>query len=571
MPGVKHEPPDFPCQPNEFGTAKPGPRAVLTRSRLRHKRGIPSFRQCANLKPVSKPTSALRRGGGLIWPPDRVPIAVETALEITPHASHPRPQDSKLRTFPGSTFRPPWILPELAGKLVILDFWTYCCINCIHIIPTLKRIEEKYPDDIVVIGVHSPKFAGEKVTDNLIHAIERYEIVHPVVHDTDFTIWKKFAIRAWPTLVFIGPDGYILGQLPGEPDPDMLEASIDDVMQDMQGKGILTGDAAGLLKPAAASGDTTLRFPGKIAHDPDTGEFAVADSNHNRILTLDRAGNVTRTIGSGAIALKDGAFEAAAFFRPQGLCMQQGIVWVADTENHCIRKVDLAKETVSTVAGTGSQGPALKDRGPGKQVALSSPWDVSLKDGTLYVANAGTHQIGVYEIEAGMAGPFAGTGAEALQDGERTQGAFAQPSGLSIGEGKLFLADSETSAIRSVDLSDAGGIVTYVGTGLFDFGDEDGTGPQASLQHPLGVHYAGGRVHIADSYNHKIKTLDLGTREVTTVAASTALVCEDTSCTRLWEPAGVIEVDGHLYITDTNNHRILKIGLDTGKTEIFLH
>ncbi len=464
----------------------------------------------------------------------------------------------------------PLDLPDLTGKLVILDFWTYCCINCIHIVPTLKRIEEAYPDDVVVIGVHSPKFPGEKVTANLIHAIERYEIVHPVVHDEAFSIWKQYAVRAWPTLVFIGPDGYILGQLPGEPDPEMLMASMSEVIKEMKGKGVLQGGAEALIKSAPGGEDTTLRFPGKIAHDPDSGEFAVADANHNRVLTLDAGGSVTRTIGSGAIGKNDGSFEAASFFRPQGLCLRDGILWVADTENHCLRKVDLVKQTVATVAGTGSQGPVLKERGPAKDLPLSSPWDVSIDNGALYFANAGTHQIGIYEIESGMAGPFAGTGAEALVDGARAEGAFAQPSGLSIGEGKLFLADSETSAIRSVELGDKGSITTYVGTGLFDFGDRDGTGTQALLQHPLGVHYAGGLLHIADSYNHKIKTLDLKTRNVATVEASTGLICEDKSCTRLWEPAGVIQVGRHLFVSDTNNHRILKIGLDSQKTEIFL-
>ncbi len=512
---------------------------------------------------------AALRSGGLIWKADRVPILKKRLEKRRPMQLIHAPR-LEAATLPWFNVHAPLDLPELAGKLVILDFWTYCCINCIHIIPTLKRIEAAYPDEVVVIGVHSPKFAGEKVTDNLVHAIERYEIEHPVVHDEAFRIWKKYAVRAWPTLVFIGPDGYVLGQLPGEPDPEMLMASIGEVIREMREKGVLQGEAAALLKPAAAAEKTTLRFPGKIAHDPGTGEFAVADSNHNRVLTLDAQGNVTRTIGCGAIGRTDGAFEEAAFFRPQGLCLHDGILWVADTENHCIRKVDLAKRSVSTVAGTGSQGPVLKDRGPGKQVALSSPWDVSFDNGALYFANAGTHQIGVFETDSAMAGPFAGTGAEALVDGDRIQGAFAQPSGLSIGEGKLFLADSETSAVRSVELQGKGHIATYVGTGLFDFGDRDGKGTEALLQHPLGVHYSAGRVHIADSYNHKIKTLDVNTRDVVTVEASTDLVCEDTSCTRLWEPAGVIEVAGHLFVSDTNNHRILKIGLDSRKTEIFL-
>ncbi len=472
---------------------------------------------------------------------------------------------------PWFNVKAPLDLPDLKGKLVILDFWTFCCINCIHIIPTLKRVEEKFPEAVVVIGVHSPKFPGEKVTDNVQKAIDRYEIVHPIVHDEHFTIWKNYTVRAWPTLIFIGPDGYILGQLPGEPDPELLETSVTQVVEDMQQKGIIEGNAADLLSPPALPKDTALRFPGKIAYNSDAHEFAIADANHNQIVTADLKGNITRRIGSGSIGQKDGSFTEAEFFRPQGLCFHGQTIWAADTENHLIRKIDLVKETVSTVAGTGKQGGYLKERGPGKQTAISSPWDVSLDGDNLYFANAGTHQIGVYEIKDGMANLFAGTGQESIIDGPRNHATFAQPSGLSLGNGKLFLADSETSAIRSIELNGAGFVDTLVGTGLFDFGDQDGKGKEALLQHPLGVHYANGKVYIADSYNDKIKVLDTVSQEVTTVEASANLVCDDKTCTRLWEPAGVIEVDHYLYVSDTSNHRILKIDMKTGTTEIFIH
>lgn len=474
------------------------------------------------------------------------------------------------RDLPWFNVKAPLELSDLAGKLVILDFWTFCCINCIHIIPTLKRIEDKFPDSVVVIGVHSPKFPGEKVADNVQRAIDRYEIVHPIVHDENFTIWKNYTVRAWPTLIIIDPEGYILGQLPGEPDPELLETSITQVVEDMKKKGVLRGNAADLLLSPAIAKDTLLRFPGKIAYNPDADEFAIADANHNQIVTADREGNITRRIGSGAIGQQDGELTKAEFFRPQGLCYQGKTLWVADTENHLIRKIDLAANTVSTVAGTGKQGGFLKERGPGKQTGLSSPWDVSLAGDKLYFANAGTHQIGVYEITEGMAHLFAGTGTESILDGPCNHATFSQPSGLSIGENVLYLADSETSAIRSIDLKGVGFVDTIVGTGLFDFGDQDGIGKDAVLQHPLGVHYSGGKIYIADSYNDKIKILDLSTQEVTTVQASVNIVCDDKSCTRLWEPAGVIEVENCLYVSDTNNHRILKIDLYTNKTEIFI-
>lgn len=464
----------------------------------------------------------------------------------------------------------PLDLPDLEGKIVILDFWTFCCINCIHVIPTLKRLEEKFSDSLVVIGVHSPKFPGEKVTENVERAIRRYEVAHPVVHDRDFKIWQRYAVHAWPTLVFIGPDGYILGQLPGEPNPDVLEETLGKLIEELRSKGALRGGGAGLIQPLGPEKEGALSFPGKIAWSETDQQFAIADANHNQVVVTDRGGALLHRVGSGRAGWEDGGFAEASFFRPQGLCFRDGVIWVADTENHLLRKIDLKTQAVSTAAGTGKQGAFLRGRTPASQTALSSPWDASWHDGFIYFANAGSHQIGRYSPADGTVEQFAGTGAEAIQDGPRLHAALAQPSGLSVGDGKLYFADSETSAIRSVQLSEPGKVQTYVGTGLFDFGDRDGVGKEALLQHPLGVHWVDGCVFIADSYNHKIRVLDLASNEVLTVDASVDLVCDDQRCTRLWEPAGVLCLDKTLYVSDTNNHRILKIDLDTEKTEIFL-
>jgi len=424
---------------------------------------------------------------------------------------------------------------------------------------------------VVVIGVHSPKFPGEKVTDNVERAIRRYEVVHPVVHDRDFKIWQRYAIHAWPTLVFIGPDGYILGQLPGEPNPQVLEETLSKLIEELRTKGALQGNAADLIQPLKSESKGALSFPGKIAYSEQDEQFAVADANHNQVVVADRDGNLVHRIGSGGIGMEDGGFDEASFYRPQGLCFRDGIIWVADTENHLIRKIDLHARQVSTAAGTGQQGAFLRGTTPARETGISSPWDVSWHDGAVYFANAGSHQIGRYHPADGTVEQFAGTGAEAIQDGPRLHATLAQPSGLTVGgDDKLYFADSETSAIRSVQLSEPGKVQTYVGTGLFDFGDRDGVGKEAVLQHPLGVHWVDGCVFIADSYNHKIRVLDLASLEVLTVDASADLVCDDKSCTRLWEPAGVLCLDKILYVSDTNNHRILKIDLDTEKTEVFI-
>jgi len=464
----------------------------------------------------------------------------------------------------------PLDLPDLRGRLVILDFWTYCCINCIQVIPTLKRVERLFPDSLSVIGVHSPKFPGEKISDNVEKAIARYGIDHPVVHDSDMTIWQQYTVHSWPTMVFISPEGYVLGQLPGEPDPEMFEKTVAGLIEEYKNKGMLTGKGRDLLQPVTSEEETVLRFPGKIAYSPEDKLFAVADAGHHQVVIADRKGAITQRIGSGQSGWRDGSFDSAQFNQPQGLCFHNGIVWLADTGNHLLRKIDLANNTTETIAGAGKQGRILQGSGMGRNVAISSPWDTALADGKLYFANAGSHQIGVLEIDSSIVSNFAGNGQEALMDGPRLSAAFAQPSGLSIGDGKLFLADSETSSIRAIHLDRVGKTITYVGRGLFDFGDRDGNGKEAELQHPLGVCYSDGALFIADSYNHKIRALDLANFDVHTVEASVDIICTDKSCTRIWEPAGVIELEKCLYVSDTNNHRILKIDLETEKTEIFI-
>jgi len=461
-------------------------------------------------------------------------------------------------------------LDDLRGRLVILDFWTYCCINCLQIIPTLKHVENLFSNSLTVIGIHSPKFPGEKVAENVEKAIARYEIDHPVVHDSEMGIWQQYTVHSWPTLVFISPDGYVLGQLPGEPDPEMFLNTVSSLVEDYKKKGTLIESKLSEFENLEKEEFSSLRFPGKIAYSSDDKLFAIADANHHQIVIADSLGKITHRIGSGNPGCIDGNFKSAQFHLPQGLCFHESIVWVADTANHLIRKIDIGNQTVETVAGTGSRGRVLKGSAMGRQMAISSPWDTALSEGKLYFANAGSHQIGVLDIESGIISNFAGDGNEALIDGPRLSASFAQPSGLTIGDGKLFLADSETSAIRSINLDRVGQTTTYVGKGLFDFGDSDGNGASAELQHPLGIHYTEGALFIADSYNHKIRVLDLSNLDVHTVEASVDIICTDKSCSRIWEPSDVILLEKNLYVSDTNNHRILKIDLDTETTEIFI-
>src|SRR2546427_4747783 len=318
----------------------------------------------------------------------------------------------------------PLTLAALKGKVVLLDFWTYCCINCMHIIPDLKRLERKYPNELVVIGVHSAKFANEKETENIRRIILRYEIEHPVVNDADFAIWNAYAVNAWPTRYLIDPAGYIIGRLSGEGGYEALDKAIGDSIAEFRKRGKLNEAPLKLVLERAKIGDLPLAFPGKILADAKSDRLFIADSDHNRIVIAKLDGTLLETIGTGAHGADDGSFDRATFFRPQGMALDSDTLYVADTENHLIREVDLKSKTVKTVAGTGRQSRE-PEAGMARSTALNSPWDLQLVGRTLYIAMAGPHQIWRLDLVLREVSVFAGSGREGRHDSSLLKAEFA--------------------------------------------------------------------------------------------------------------------------------------------------
>ncbi len=459
----------------------------------------------------------------------------------------------------------PLSLAALRGKVVLLDFWTYCCINCMHIIPDLTYLEHKYPNELVVIGVHSAKFSNERESDNIRQAILRYDIEHPVVNDHEFRIWRDYAVRAWPTMMVITPAGYVFGYLSGEGNREILVQVIDDLVAEARSNGTLNETPATFASEKDKSIDEALSFPGKVyAHAPSNRLF-IADSNNNRIVVADLAGQVLDVAGSGTTGKADGDFATATFNHPQGMSLDGNTLYVADTENHLIRRLDLDTRTVTTIAGTGKQARQFNVPGTGTLVALNSPWDLERIGTQLFIAMAGPHQIWVMNLDTGHLEPYAGSGREDIVDGPRLQAAMAQPSGITTDGTHLFVADSETSAIRAIGLGLDGAIRTIVGEGLFEFGDRDGTGKEhVRLQHPLGIDYHDGILYVADTYNHKIKQIGPDTATSTTYLGRGTPGRKDGKEPAFYEPGGVSVAAGKLYIADTNNHAIRVADLDTG-------
>jgi len=460
----------------------------------------------------------------------------------------------------------PLSLQALRGKVVLLDFWTYGCINCIHLLPDLARLEAKYANELVVIGVHSPKFDNEKQTDNLRQILLRYGITHPVANDADFKIWRAYTVRGWPTQVLIDPNGYIVGAASGEGHAEQFDRAIAAVIAVFDERGELDRRPFPVVLEHLPVDDRPSRFPGKVLADAAFDRLFVADSNHHRVLVCTMDGRIVDTLGSGAAGEDNGAFGDASFRQPQGMAVSGDTLFIADTGNHLIRAADLATREVRTVAGTGHQARWAGSGGAALETSLNSPWDLSLHGRLLFIAMAGPHQIWMVDLMRGLAWPYAGSGREARVDGTVDDAAFAQPSGLASEGTTLYVADSESNIIRAIDLPPVNQVRTLAGGDLFDFGDVDGVGDAVRLQHPLGVAAYDGRVYIADTYNHRIKVLDPSARRVRVFAGSGRVGHRDGPATgaMFYEPGGLSAAAGRLYVADTNNHAIRVIDLVTG-------
>lgn len=483
--------------------------------------------------------------------------------------------------FPGGltwfNVQQPLTLAALHGHVVLLDFWTLGCINCQHIVPDLKQLEAEFGDSLVVIGVHSGKYATEHDDDSIREAIGRLGLEHAVVNDPDFAVWGNYGVNAWPTVMLIDPAGNLVGGHAGEGVYGLFQPIVQSLVAEFDARGEIRHEPIPLdLEATTAS--SVLAYPSDVAADEPNDRLYIADAGHNRVLVAHLDGRLIEAIGTGEEGFADGAAGEALFRQPQGVALSEDgrTLYVADTRNHAVRAVDVATGDVRTIAGTGRQAERLPaDNSPALETAMASPWDAVEVRGVLYVAMAGIHQLWAMDLTAGTVSVFAGTSREGVDDGaRRTMATLAQPSGITTDGTYLYWVDPEGSAVRRLLLAaglDAE-VETITGTGLFDYGDQDGQGTAAKLQHAQGIAYAAGRLYVGDTYNHKVRTIDAASFAVSTLAGAGTRGWDDGAPdrARFDEPAGVAVADGRLFVADTNNHLVRTVDVTTGETATLL-
>lgn len=434
-------------------------------------------------------------------------------------------------------------LSELRGRAVLLDFWTGCCVNCLHVLDELHPLRERFGADLVVLGIHSPKFPHEAEHATALTAIARHAPDQPVLDDPDLTTWDAYLVRAWPTLVLLDADGRIAGQWTGEGHGDAITAAVSGVLAERDAAGTrplplpwADGPAGsdGPVASGAASRATSratcgLVSPSRVVRSTGrAGTLLVTDPGSAALVEFDADARLElRRIGDGTPGLRDGGPGTARFDRPQGLvelppAVASAVgydVVVADTGSHALRGVRVSDGAVRTLAvGAG----------------VRSPWDVAWWRGRVWVAMAGVHQLWTLDPVTGGVEVVAGTGREGLVDGPLLDVQFAQPSALAADPVRdvLWLVDAESSALRVVEDSRAGLVVrTVIGRGLFTLGHRDGAARSALLQHPLGVRLDpgpgsgpdhAGAVLVADTYNGAVRRYDPDTDSVLTLATGLA-------------------------------------------------
>ncbi len=464
---------------------------------------------------------------------------------------------------------------DLKDRIILLDFWTYACVNCIHAIPEIKKLEQEFGNKLTVIGVHSGKFSNEKDFDSIKKAVLKYDISHPVINDEALKIWNSFEVNAWPSFILINPHGNVVKRYVGEEDIQYIRKDVKRMVGKYRYQ-LNRNDLPEFLEKNKIA-MRVLSYPSKITYSNkfsyksyNGAALFIANSGRNEILVTTLGGEILLEIGSKSAGFQDGNITQARFNNPTGLLYKNQKLYVADTANHAIREIDFKENKVITLLGTGLRGQKIRGQGiAARDTTLASPSDIEFypDEDNLAIANSGTHQILKFNLKNKTVSVLAGDGLEGIIDGIYPKNSLAQTSDLKAFGTKLYFIDSETSSLRVLNKN--GEVETLIGKGLFEFGQKDGDKNNALMQHPLGLTVSSKGVYISDSFNHTIRKYDFASKKLYDFIANGKKGEELGKTTNFDEPDGIIFIDEKEFIVcDTNNNRLVRINANNLQSSI---
>lgn len=444
-------------------------------------------------------------------------------------------------------------LSELRGRIVLVVFWNATSTSSMNLLSELRQLERRHPGAFVLLGVHTPRYTSQQPDAAVLNALNRSRFRTPIANDQDWLAWKLYSIPAWPTTLLVDTEGGLAARFVGEGRSEEIEEAVAQLQEGLPPAHVRS--APDLLESVRAEATGALAFP---THVLATGSrLYVSDTGHHRIFECSHGGRVLRQFGSGTPGNWDGRLAACGFQSPHGLALDADVLYVADTGNHCIRRIKLESGEVDTVLGSGR--PAYGDvetQGSGLRASINAPHAVAADGDVLYVAATGQNQILRVDLRTQHVTTLAGDGRCDVRDGIGSQASLAQPSALAPMPGQLLVADSGGNAIRRLRFADLA-LTKLVGSSPWEPGRQDGTGRKVRLAWPCGLAVAENHVYVADTCNDRLCVLDPYSGELATLPFDHPL----------HEPQGLSFAAGSLWVADRNDHAILRIDPEHGTCE----
>ncbi|WP_101926966.1 MULTISPECIES: thioredoxin-like domain-containing protein [Luteimonas] len=440
----------------------------------------------------------------------------------------------------------PLRMAQLRGKVCALAFVNLGSAWSQQRLADLGYLRVRHRERLNVVAIHVPRFDADRDARRSAKRAHRQQYEFPVAHDADWTLWQQYGIEAWPTVVLLDGHGHIRERIVGEGGIRDLDARVAALAGELTPQ-LINTDPVRLRR--SGEPPLPLRFPAGLAL---AGNFLyIADSGHHRVLECDAGGRVLRQFGSGSPGFIDGPMELAALTRPHGLYVDRDVLYVADTGNHAVRRIELRSGDISTVCGAGR--PGVTQEGPiadPRNIALDQPRSVVLDGDKLFIATAGDNRIWKLDLGNSTVSLLAGNGTLGVNDGPANSASFAEPVALACVQQTVYVCDAAGSAIRSVHAR-TGQVSTLLGVDTWQFGMVDGPRTEARLQQPqaIALDPASPVLWIADSGNDALRRLRLGGGEVTTFELSQ----------RLHAPGGLAVSADAVWIADTDAHAVLRL------------